>query len=188
MSTSLPCSDRMLLSQAPLPFTMCEMSIKHLRREDIVTQGQVNYCTNIKNAGLEVRLSRTDCWYYSKWNVSKILAESSHCLINLSSGFCVLAFLQLRKLWVGGGWSGRYMRVMEDKTKMLSPVSSLCSDERGYTCHCFKSRPVEKGTKCRCLILWQGTGKDNWLEELIRKVSGKKLSVEKVWSREETRC
>lgn len=62
MATSMHCSDRTLFSEAPIPLTVCEMSIKHLSVEDIVTQGQVtSYYTNIKSAGLEVGLSGTDC-------------------------------------------------------------------------------------------------------------------------------
>lgn len=62
---------------------------------------------------------------------------------------------------------------------MLPSMSSPCVTV-------FKSRQVEMGTKCRCLVLSQRTGRNKWFKELIGGSLGKKLSAGRVWRRENT--
>lgn len=45
-------------------------------------------------------------------------------------------------------------------TKMLPSMSSPCVTV-------FKSRQIEMGTKYRCLVLSQRTGRNKWFKELI---------------------
>lgn len=77
------------------------------------------------------------------------------------------------------------MRVMEGKTKMLSSVSSLCSDERGM--HTSLHQDWKRWAQSTGASSWeQRTGRDNWFQELIREVSQgrscqwKKCEAEKI--------
>lgn len=64
------------------------------------------------------------------------------------------------------------MRAMEGKTKMLSSVSSLCSDERSMHMSLFLNQDRKRWAQSDGASSWkQRTGRDNWFEELIREVS-----------------